>query len=167
MAFDTATQGRSASPHPLPSLPPSPSEADLGRRGAWDEHDDDDDDEYDEFETEPRTPTAHSAQGRAPNAHNVTKGKGKGSAGPLEATYADGGTDEALREIDGAQEHYPPTTDGDAETRRIEEVRCARRPNPAPHASRAVHALTPRIHPRFSLATAFRNAPTHACTRTY
>ncbi|ETW80396.1 hypothetical protein HETIRDRAFT_150441 [Heterobasidion irregulare TC 32-1] len=125
MAFDSATQGRSASPHPLPSLPPSPSEADLGRRSAWDEHeiddgdgdgdgDDHNDDEYDELENEPRTPTAHSARG--------TKGKGRGSAGPLAATYAEGGTDEALREIDGAQGHYPPTTDGDAETRRIEET---------------------------------------------
>ena len=54
MAFDTATQGRSASPHPLPSLPPSPSEADLGRRGAWDEHEiDDGDGDDDELPDEP------------------------------------------------------------------------------------------------------------------
>lgn len=99
--------GRS-SPQPLSSLPPSPTEEDLGKRRVWDSED------------------GHEDPGRLDNV-----GKGKETAGTLSGgNYADGGTDEDLKKLgqegDGhvlPEESYPPMTDEEAETKRVEEVR--------------------------------------------
>ncbi|EIM82667.1 uncharacterized protein STEHIDRAFT_124042 [Stereum hirsutum FP-91666 SS1] len=95
--------GRS-SPQPLPSLPPSPTEEDLGKRRVWDSED------------------GHDDAGRTENA-----GKGEEPTGTL-GGYADGGTDEDLKKLSLERngdalngESYPPMTDEEAETKRVEE----------------------------------------------
>ncbi|KAI0051222.1 hypothetical protein FA95DRAFT_1554806 [Auriscalpium vulgare] len=93
-----------ASPTPLPSLPPSPTEEeDLGRPAAWVDEDDN--------HSPDLTPTSNA------------KGKARATGSALESSYAEGGTDEALRRIDegGDTETYPPMSGDEAETRRIEE----------------------------------------------
>lgn len=68
--------GRS-SPQPLPSLPPSPIEEDLGKRRVWDSEDIHDD---------------------AATVGNVGKGK-EPSRSLGEGGYAEGGTDEDLKKL--------------------------------------------------------------------
>jgi hypothetical protein len=89
-----------SSPVPLESLPPSPDEQDLGGNHPW--HSDDELDHDDVSATE-------HLQHR--------KGKAK--------LYANGATDELSHYPDPTRttEAYPPTSDEDAETRRVQEVR--------------------------------------------
>jgi hypothetical protein len=87
---------QSSSPVLLQSPPPSPDEEDLGGRAPWYHSDDELD------------------------AHGVTQ-HGKGKAKLL----ANGATDELSHWPDSARntEAYPPTTDEEADTRRVQEVR--------------------------------------------
>ncbi|KAI0063656.1 hypothetical protein BV25DRAFT_1824219 [Artomyces pyxidatus] len=97
-----------SSPQPLPSLPASPTEEeDLGRAAAWGGYTDDRD--------------ADISHGGDPASQR--KGKGREADPALEASYADGGTDEDLRGMDegGEVEGYPPMSEDATETRRIEE----------------------------------------------
>ena len=89
-----------SSPVPLQSLPPSPDEQDLGGKAPW--HSDDELDHH-------HLSTAEHAQ--------HSKGKAK--------LYANGATDELshLPDPTRSTEAYPPTSDEDAETRRVQEVR--------------------------------------------
>jgi hypothetical protein len=89
---------QSSSPVLLQSPPPSPDEEDLGGRAPWYHSDDELD------------------------AHGVsTSQHGKGKAKLL----ANGATDELSHWPDSARntEAYPPTTDEEADTRRVQEVR--------------------------------------------
>ena len=90
-----------SSPVPLHSLPPSPDEQDLGGKAPW--HSDDELD-YDDVSA-----TEHLQQ--------HSKGKAK--------LYPNGATDESshLPDPTRSTEAYPPTSDEDAETRRVQEVR--------------------------------------------
>lgn len=89
---------QSSSPVLLQSLPPSPDEQDLGGRAPWSHSDD-----------EPDASTTERSQ------------HGKGKAKLL----ANGGTDELSHWPDSARDTqaYPPTTDEEADTRRVQEVR--------------------------------------------
>lgn len=95
---------RSLSPEPLPSLPPSPIEEDLGWRAPWSHTDDDDD--------EPRS---------SPDDFQRSKGKEKATE-YLPTSYANGGRGEVSHQGRNT-EAYPPTTDEATETRRVQEVR--------------------------------------------
>ncbi|KAI0268671.1 hypothetical protein BC834DRAFT_866691 [Gloeopeniophorella convolvens] len=92
-----------------PSLPPSPQEEDLGRRAAWSHSDD-------ELDRESTSSFDHPQQ---------RKGKQRAveTQSPPPASYAEGGTDEALEWASrgGNTEAYPPTTDEETESRRIQE----------------------------------------------
>jgi hypothetical protein len=90
------------SPGLLQSLPPSPDEQDLGGRAPWYHSDDELDG--------PSVSTTELSQ--------HSKGKAK--------LLANGATDELSHWPDSARstEAYPPTTDEDADTRRVQEV-CA------------------------------------------
>ena len=85
---------------PLPSLPPSPTEEDLGGAVPWREVDSDDEQE----------------NARLPSAASGNKGKGKardverGDAGSSSPPLPEGG--------------YPPTAEEEAEARKVAEVRC-------------------------------------------
>lgn len=99
---------RRSSPEPLPSLPPSPLEEDLGWRAPWSYSDDDNDDDSD-----------HSSR-----PHEFQHGKGKGKATKsLPTSYANGGRGEVSLDQGRSTEGYPPTTDEATETRRVQEVR--------------------------------------------
>jgi hypothetical protein len=93
-----------SSPVPLQSLPPSPDEQDLGGKAPW--HSDD------EFDHRSVSTTEHSLQ---------SKGKAK--------LYANGTADELSHWPDPTRstEAYPPTTDEEADTLRVQEVRACSR----------------------------------------
>ncbi|KAA1472956.1 hypothetical protein DENSPDRAFT_881660 [Dentipellis sp. KUC8613] len=98
-----AEPGRSSSPQPLPSIPPSPSEEnDLGIRKSPQS-----DDEADEEQ-------GMSTQGSSTRLRS----KGKDKAGPFHA-FDEEEEDEPPE--NAAAEGYPPTSGDDNETRRIEE----------------------------------------------
>lgn len=86
-------------PHPLKSLPSSPSEQDLTL--AHGEDDDDDEFEYD----------SHKST-------SLNKGKGK----LVQENYIDHSSDEALNPTEAGREAYPPVNNDEVETHRIEEV---------------------------------------------
>jgi len=92
---------QSSSPVLLQSLPPSPDEQDLGGRAPWDRSDD-------ELDAHGVSTTEHSQH---------SKGKAK--------LLGNGATDELSHWPDSARntEAYPPTTDEEADTRRVQEVR--------------------------------------------
>ena len=106
---------RSSSPEPLPSLPPSPVEEDLGWRAPWSHSDDDDDD--DDHSPRPDIETS-------PEDFQRSKGKEKETK-PLPTSYANGGRGEVSQWPDQGRrtEEYPPTTDEATESRRVQEVR--------------------------------------------
>ena len=89
------------SPVPLQSLPPSPDEEDLGGRAPWSHSEDELD--------------GHGVS----TAEHSRHGKGKAKLLP------NGATDDLSHWPDSAgnTEAYPPTTDEDADTRRVQEVR--------------------------------------------
>lgn len=95
-----------ASPVPLQSLPPSPDEQDLGGRAPWSHSDDELD---------------HDSVGVTEHPQH-SKGKAK--------LYANGTTDELsdLHDPTRGTEAYPPTTDEEADARRVQEVRASSRP---------------------------------------
>jgi hypothetical protein len=92
---------QSSSPVLLQSLPPSPDEQDLGGKAPWYHSDDEVD--------------AHGGSTTERSQH------GKGKAKLL----TNSSTDELSPWPDSARntEVYPPTTDEEAETRRVQEVR--------------------------------------------
>jgi hypothetical protein len=102
---------RRSSPEPLPSLPPSPLEEDLGWRAPWSHSDDDD--------SSPSPDTTNS-----PEIFQHSKGKEKATK-PLPTSYANGGRGEVSQWSNQGRstEEYPPTTDEATETRRVQEVR--------------------------------------------
>ncbi|KAH9034811.1 hypothetical protein EDB85DRAFT_2113423 [Lactarius pseudohatsudake] len=99
---------RRSSPEPLPSLPPSPVEEDLGWRAPWSHSDTDDD--------SPRPDTTSSPS-------HVQHGKGKQKATEYQSptSYADGGRGEVWPDQGRSTEAYPPTTDEATESRRVQE----------------------------------------------
>lgn len=102
-------------PHPLPSLPPSPSsEEDLSRAQVWQDD----------------TNSHHQP------SHTAAKGKQK----QTRENYRDNGSDEALGspEESGA---YPPTNDDQTETRRVEEVSFAGQKYQVPLLSHAANRI--------------------------
>jgi hypothetical protein len=113
------TSTRRSSPEPSHSLPPSPDEEDIGWSTPWSRSDD--------------------SLARPTTDHLNQLGKGKEKAAEYQpqpsTSYVNGSTDEALRSPDQGRntEVYPPTTDEEAETRRVQEV-C---PFPLPHTSYA------------------------------
>ncbi|KAH8994001.1 hypothetical protein EDB92DRAFT_1852171 [Lactarius akahatsu] len=98
---------RRSSPEPLPSLPPSPVEEDLGWRAPWSHSDDDD---------SPRPNTASS-----PSDFQHSKGKQKATEYQSPTSYANGGRGEVWPDQGRSTEAYPPTTDEATETRRVQE----------------------------------------------
>ena len=101
MSLDLSPRPRS-SPILSQSLPPSPDEQDIGGRAPWNRSDD-------ELDGHGMSSTEHS---------QLSKGKAK--------LLANGGTDELshLHGSAGNTEAYPPTTEEEADTRRVREV-CA------------------------------------------
>jgi hypothetical protein len=132
---------RGESPQPHPSLPPSPtaSEVDLGQPLSvrWEAHEEDEDDGEDEDEDIEDNKAAGRLEDGDQSSQQTRKEKMKLT---VETNYAEGGTDEALREVGNATptgikpgpETYPPVSERESETRRIEEVRisfiCVQRP---------------------------------------
>lgn len=102
---------RRTSPEPLHSLPPSPSEEDLGWRAAWSHSDD-------ELDRQSLSTTGGSQ-------HSKGKGKATRHQSPSSAPYANGDTDAVSQWPNQSRgtEAYPPTTDEEADTRRVQEVR--------------------------------------------
>ncbi|KAI0256137.1 hypothetical protein BJV78DRAFT_1278684 [Lactifluus subvellereus] len=100
---------RRSSPQPSPSLPPSPDEEDLGWRTPWSYSDD-------SLDRQAVTTTEPS---------QYSKGKEKATEGQLHpsASYASSGADKGFRSLDQGRdtEAYPPTTDEEAEARRVQE----------------------------------------------
>jgi len=94
-----------SSPEPLPSLLPSDEEEDLGWK-----------DLYDELDQQGATSTTERSQ--------LNKGKAKTTG----YQTPNGGADEVSPrpKKDRGTEAYPPTTNEDADTRRVEEVRVFR-----------------------------------------
>ncbi|KAH9978795.1 hypothetical protein BGW80DRAFT_1455527 [Lactifluus volemus] len=101
------TSTRRSSPEPSHSLPPSPDEEDIGWSTPWSRSDD--------------------SLARPTTDHLNQLGKGKEKAAEYQpqpsTSYVNGSTDEALRSPDQGRntEVYPPTTDEEAETRRVRE----------------------------------------------
>lgn len=100
MSLDLSPRPRS-SPVLSRSLPPSPDEQDIGGRDPWNLSDD-------ELDGHGVSATEHSLH---------SKGKAK--------LLANGGTDELSHWHGSARntEAYPPTTEEEADTRRVREVR--------------------------------------------
>ncbi|KAI0305566.1 hypothetical protein B0F90DRAFT_1815170 [Multifurca ochricompacta] len=109
MSLVLVASPRRLSPEPLPSLPPSPDEEDLGWRVPWSYGDDSDD--QNDSNTSDRLQRA--------------KGKGKGTEHQPNpsSSYANSGRDEVSQwpSPGGNTEAYPPTTDEEADTRRVQE----------------------------------------------
>jgi hypothetical protein len=101
MSLVLSPRPRTTSPVLLESLPPSPDEEDLGGRAPW-YHSDDELDDHGVSTTE-----------------HLQHGKGKAKL------LANGSTHELSHRPDSARntEAYPPTTEEDADTRRVQEVR--------------------------------------------
>src|ERR1700760_492591 len=99
---------RRSSPEPLPSLPPSPVEEDLGWRAPWSHSDDD-------------SPPPDTASSPSDSQHGKGKQKAKEYQSPT--SYANGGRGEVWPDQGRSTEAYPPTTDEATETRRVQEVR--------------------------------------------
>lgn len=101
---------RRSSPEPLPSLPPSPVEEDLGWRAPWSHGDDD-------------SPRPDSASSPDDLQHSKGKGKATEHQPPPPTSYANGGRGEVSQWPDQGRgtEAYPPTTDEATETRRVQE----------------------------------------------
>lgn len=102
---------RRSSPQPSPSLSPSPDEEDLGWKTPWSYSDDSLDHQA--------VATTELSQ------YNKGKEKAPEDQPHSSASYANSGTDEGLRMLDQGRntEAYPPTTDEEAEARRVQEVR--------------------------------------------
>ncbi|KAH8119383.1 hypothetical protein DFH11DRAFT_442587 [Phellopilus nigrolimitatus] len=93
--------GSHAQPEPLPSLPPSPTEEDLGGASLWQSTEDE------------------RGQSQEILVVNNGKGKRKGKGKAREVVLDDGDSDGALSP--NLEAGYPPITDEEEESRKIEE----------------------------------------------